>query len=266
MPRNALIIKGVNFSAHKVSTITIVTEEKPCTGIVLDQSSKTITALGSFSLVPTVTPADTTDDIYWATTDDAVATVEDGTVTIVGVGTATITASCGNFSATCEIDASEIEATYTPNFFNTSALANVAVRTTTGLGYITLYRPDLYGEILGFRTGDGINGAPIPLPNNVDHVVVTANNMYSDVAHCFWLDTNTPASDTYSDSALLILDDNTKSTASGEVSLTYTKPEGANAIAMKMRMKTAASAMGETAARNFVNEHGITLKFYAATS
>ena len=40
MAKNALVIKGANFAANKLTTVTFVEDEKPCTAIVLSESSK----------------------------------------------------------------------------------------------------------------------------------------------------------------------------------------------------------------------------------
>lgn len=99
----ALVIPTADFSDNAMEQI-IVTEPVPCTGITLNQSTGEITAIGdTLTLIPTVTPLDTTDTITWASSDDTVATVSNGVVTTVGVGTATITASCGIYSASCTI-------------------------------------------------------------------------------------------------------------------------------------------------------------------
>lgn len=99
----ALVIKGANFSANKVETITI-SESVPCTGISLSQSSISATSLGvAATLTATVTPVNTTDQIVWDTSDPTVVTVSNGIITAVGVGSATITASCGTQTASCSV-------------------------------------------------------------------------------------------------------------------------------------------------------------------
>lgn len=99
----ALVIKGANFSANALTTITFE-NSVDCTGISLDKATSTITSIGGTdTLVATTTPADTTDQIIWSSSDDTVATVSNGVVTAVGLGSATITATCGSYSATCAI-------------------------------------------------------------------------------------------------------------------------------------------------------------------
>lgn len=103
-----LIIKNADFSVNKVATVEIE-EEVPCTGITLDESTLAITSIGGTdTLTATVAPVDTTDAVIWSTSDSEVITVSGGTVTAVGCGTATITATCGNYSATCTITVTHI--------------------------------------------------------------------------------------------------------------------------------------------------------------
>ena len=99
----ALVIKGVNFLTNKIDTITI-TDEVPCTGIALNKSTDALTAIGATdTLVPTLTPANTTDSVSWASSNTDAVTVNNGLITAVGIGSATITATCGNQSATCAV-------------------------------------------------------------------------------------------------------------------------------------------------------------------
>lgn len=103
-----LIIKNADFSVNKLGTITIE-EEVPCTGITLNKSTLALTSIGSTdTLVATPVPSDTTDTVVWSTSDADVITVAGGTVTAVGCGTATITATCGAYSASCEVTVTHI--------------------------------------------------------------------------------------------------------------------------------------------------------------
>lgn len=99
----AIVIKGVNFLTNKIDTITF-TDEVPCTGISLNKSTDALTAIGATdTLVPTLTPANTTDSVSWASSNTDAVTVNNGLITAVGIGSATITATCGEQSATCTV-------------------------------------------------------------------------------------------------------------------------------------------------------------------
>lgn len=103
-----LIIKGANYAANKLDTVSF--ESVPCTGISLSESTLSFASLTSSTLTATLTPADTTDTLMWASSDTDVATVVNGIVTAVGIGTATITATCGEQSATCAITVANVVA------------------------------------------------------------------------------------------------------------------------------------------------------------
>ncbi|MBP3521954.1 MAG: CotH kinase family protein [Clostridia bacterium] len=83
--------------------------EVPCTGITLDQTTLTFTAAGTQTLTATVTPDDTTDEIVWSSSDSSIASVNGGVVAAKANGSATITATCGEYSASCAVSVSGIE-------------------------------------------------------------------------------------------------------------------------------------------------------------
>lgn len=95
------------YSASCSVSVTGIYEPIPCTGISLDTTTHSFTAVGaSKTLIATATPADTTDSILWESSNNAVATVAQGVVTSVGDGDCVITAKCGNYSATCNVSVS----------------------------------------------------------------------------------------------------------------------------------------------------------------
>lgn len=99
----ALVIKGANFSANKVTTVTF-DDTVPCTGISLNKSTSTIDGIGTTDvLTATVTPSDCTELISWESSDSSIVSVSNGVLTAVGFGSAVITARCGDFSATCSV-------------------------------------------------------------------------------------------------------------------------------------------------------------------
>lgn len=75
----------------------------PATGISLDKTELTLEYGKTSALVATLTPEDATDTVVWTTSNGNVATVANGTVTAVGIGEATVTATAGEYSASCDI-------------------------------------------------------------------------------------------------------------------------------------------------------------------
>ena len=91
------------------------------TSVSLDQTSKTIGVGDSFTLTPTILPADATNkNVSWSSSAPGKASVSDGTVTGVAAGNATITVTTvdGNHTATCNVTveaASGYSITYNAN-------------------------------------------------------------------------------------------------------------------------------------------------------
>jgi hypothetical protein len=92
------------YSASCSVTVSGIAEPIACTGISLDKTELVFTEEGTQTIVATVTPTDTTDAVVWSSNNESVATVENGVVSVhVISGTATITATCGNYSASCNV-------------------------------------------------------------------------------------------------------------------------------------------------------------------
>lgn len=88
--------------------------------IILNKQAIMTTVNSVYQLHATVYPEDVTDKtVIWASSDESVAKVSDsGYVTGISVGKATITASCGNVSASCDVEV-EVE-----NFIKTQPTAD----------------------------------------------------------------------------------------------------------------------------------------------
>lgn len=170
-----LVISNADFSVNKLDTVTF--GDKACTSITLDKSTDSITSIGATStLVATVTPADTTDEIIWSTDNSDVISVAGGVVTAVGCGTATITATCGNYSATCDFSVTHIcEFDYALNRY----LSKADNRTYLTGGTLSNYA-------IGFSsTGDtrrisyddrSESRYPIIIPKGATTIVITCTN------------------------------------------------------------------------------------------
>jgi len=81
-----------------------VTVIRPVKGITLNRKKKKVIVGQSYTLVPTITPADASiQTVTWTSSNDKLATVKDGVVTGVSPGVVTITATTNNEGkvATC---------------------------------------------------------------------------------------------------------------------------------------------------------------------
>ena len=87
-------------------SFTVLARVIEVTGITLDQTSIFGAPGNSQKLTATVTPDDATDKtVTWSSSNEAVATVDaEGLVTFVADGKAVITAACGGFTATCDVE------------------------------------------------------------------------------------------------------------------------------------------------------------------
>lgn len=84
----------------------------PCEGISLDKNTLTFTGDGTQNITATVIPDGCTDSVVWACSHPAVAVISvEGnvcTVEAIANGNATITATCGDYSASCTVAVSGI--------------------------------------------------------------------------------------------------------------------------------------------------------------
>lgn len=194
-----LVLKGTNFSVNKLATVELE-NSVDCTGISLNKSSTNVSYGNTETLVATVTPANTTDVIEWSTSDNTVATVFNGAVTSVGIGTATITATCGNYSASCTV-------TVTGQLDKTTALrrvgyylaTNAAADGNNGLTDWSIANSSRGG----FASGTGAlplrnpsTVYPYVLPNNTGRIRITLASGTSIVAvqRILWYNHTTVAS------------------------------------------------------------------------
>ena len=163
------------------------------------------------------------------------------------------------------MNATEITVDADYGFFNLSAYETTYVRSYDGTGYFSIYNLPLYGTMRGFRVGDGHNGCPIPLLNNVASVVVTAKDTYADPVYVFFCDTDQAASQSKDDCCLLVSYDNSKNgMVTNAFTYEYAVPSGVNAVAVKFRMRTQATSSDDP--DTYVTNHEVSLKFKAATT
>ena len=84
----------------------------PCDGISLDKTELTFTGEGTQTVTATVIPDGCTDDVVWVSSNPEIAVISvSGYVCTVGAianGSTTITATCGEYSASCSVAVSGI--------------------------------------------------------------------------------------------------------------------------------------------------------------
>ncbi|MFZ5940615.1 MAG: Ig-like domain-containing protein [Bacteroidota bacterium] len=73
------------------------------TGISLDQVTLELPMESAVTLLATLEPSGAEGDILWSSSDPTVAVVNNGVVTGIKIGTTTIAATCGAFTASCEV-------------------------------------------------------------------------------------------------------------------------------------------------------------------
>lgn len=170
----ALIIKNANFEENRVTTISF--GEISCTGITFTSNTYTITDYDAVTVEYTLTPANTTDAVYWTSSDDTVVSVSGGTMTINGIGTATITATCGEYTATASIT---VSIAYTMNAVFGYFLISSG-KTFPSYSGVTYSRIGLTGT--GDQAADhGVAGSslyPILIPQNTTSITVSRGESY----------------------------------------------------------------------------------------
>ena len=104
---NSIITIASNGVSSKTINITVTDNDGvSCTGISLDQTSLSFATESPIQLTATKTPSNTTDAVAWNVTPSGIVTVNNGLVTPVANGDAAITVTCGNQSATCNVNVS----------------------------------------------------------------------------------------------------------------------------------------------------------------
>lgn len=86
----------------KTASCTVNVIQSP-NGITLDKPAMLLNKGDSANLIATRDPASDTTPITWESSDTSVAIVVNGTVVAIGEGNTTITATCGLYSASCEV-------------------------------------------------------------------------------------------------------------------------------------------------------------------
>ena len=228
-----LVIRNANFLANKIDTVSF--ENIPCTGISLSDVTKSFSSIGTtYTLIATVTPADTTDALIWSSSNTNVVTVSDGVITAVGIGEATITATCGGYSATCTV---AVTVAYSPSW----VIGYQATQASTGnvppekyLSQMVLSSAAIGVSSTGQYPLYNSNNANYPylIPQGATKISVSAQDCYIG---CWFSDSSIAGYSTY---ASAISGNNASSSAGIADSYTYTVPEDADSFVLIIRLKS----------------------------
>lgn len=63
----------------------------------------------TYTLSATVLPTNTTDEVVWSVEPKGICTVVNGCVTVINNGDCVVTATCGEHSATCNVNVSGLK-------------------------------------------------------------------------------------------------------------------------------------------------------------
>lgn len=214
----ALVIKGANFTANSFAQDTFI-NPIPCTSLSLSASTLAMTMTGSTAtLTASVTPSNTTDAVTWATSNANIATVANGVITQHGVGSVTITATCGNFSATCTVTCTVVYNANSDLLRVADAAGYQKISGSSGDQFLTFLTPAVgYLQYIN----KSANGYPvyvrqsnvpseykdkggIPIPYGATKITFTnPDSAVFDWLYVYFLDSTAIGASTYNDSAKL---------------------------------------------------------------
>lgn len=258
-----LIIKGASFSTNKVTSVSFG-GNVPCTGITIP-STISITDYDPVEIEYTLTPANTTDALSWASSDTDVVTVENGVLTVVGIGTATITATCGNQTATATVT---VALTASPAFAFAYIIAqgdNTFTANSESTTRIAAYGTGVEaGQYICPASSSGTNMPVIKIPKGTKSITFSFADpqrlKYSDDEIDWWLKDES-VGEAYPTAAKLILKGswyNGFTTPDKTINV----PEGADSFLYSFMVSTVES--GETAA-DVAEAVGLTITFNTTT-
>lgn len=266
--KNVLVIRGADFSSHKVKKIDFVIDEIPCVGLSINESSHVATTFGNFTLAATPSPSNTTDEVIWESSNDNIATVANGIVSIVGVGKVDIIARCGNQVATCSVNAGAIE-------MNDLYFINELISATgsVGSGFIQRGTPtpkpnDFLGvtrvsddtsivPIVRYDSiSENVRTIPIVMPYGATKIRITSTSAIpsTNFNYVYWCDSKTAFGDA---KATLYVNANTIGNLSSIVGgVEYPMAEGADSCAIAFRTSSNIEDIS-----TFIENYGLKFEF-----
>lgn len=258
-----LIIKGANFSTNKLTTVEF--SDIPCTGISLSESSVSFTDYTSETIICTVTPADTTDSVVWASSDETVATVENGVITPVGIGNCTITATCGEESATVSVTVAIAYILSCDSTIISHANNAAYAYKTASSSRVSLYGSGSQAGTYEIPASDSSgNKKVIKLPLNTRSVTISITNgtriWNSTGSFVFWLKDEASGDSYFTTSAKWIKTEDGYNMRTN-TSKTFNVPSGADSMVLCIRIDPDVSE-SETA-ESIINGIGVNITFNA---
>ncbi len=159
---------------------------KPCTNITLNVTSLSFTNNNTQTLVATVTPSDTSDNIEYTCNPTGIVKIsESGVVTPLANGSSTITVTCGQQTTTCKVTVTglsfavtnleldkktlqlSVNTTYTPNDKRLENIKNVG----TDFEYMQGIINETTGEYQYAQVTDYCS-EQIPVDSNKIHIII----------------------------------------------------------------------------------------------
>ena len=127
----------------------------PCAQLVLEQTDIELNEIGQMYLINVAAePADTTDELLFASSDESVVTVnEEGRITVQGEGSAVITVTCGEQAMECTVNVVLPEETEEPTEEPTEEATEAPTEPAGERGVVS----KLDSDKLNIRKGAGTN-------------------------------------------------------------------------------------------------------------
>jgi hypothetical protein len=124
-----------NFAAARWAYVDGQINLIKCEGISLSTTTLSLTKdAATTALKANLTPADCTETVVWTSDDEEVAVVSGGTVTAIYNGTCTITATCGDYYATCGVTVSGFDTAGSVNLADPTSADWLKGKVMTGSG------------------------------------------------------------------------------------------------------------------------------------
>jgi glycerophosphoryl diester phosphodiesterase len=151
----------------------------PTTGISLDKSTLAFSSFEPMTLVATVEPSNSTEDVEWKSSNNTVAVVNNGVVSPLSDGNCTITVTSGKYSASCNTTVAFAKYSVDSTLSGCS-LSNPAQIITIGDTYVTEVIPDTGYSLKNAQIRITLNGEDIT-PLCYNNGIITIENVTGNI-------------------------------------------------------------------------------------